>query len=390
MKGREMKLKTGIVGAGFIGPIHIENLRRLNFSEVYAVARSTQEGANSTAEKLSIPKAYGKWQDLVKDKEVDVVHITTPNKLHFPIAKACLENGKHVICEKPLTLDTKEAKELANLAGQKDVANAVSHNMNFYPLVMHAKEMVKNNELGRIFLAHGKYLQDWLSKESDYNWRVEAKYSGKSRVVGDIGSHWIEMVQLILAKKVTSVFADATIFYPKRKKPTVEIPTHSEQELKHGEYEEINVDTEDHATIMFKFEDGVKGVLIASQVCPGRKQRIEWEINGAEKSMSWNGEEPNLLWVGQRNDYNGTLIKDPITLADNAKKYAHYPVGLAEGYPDSWKNLFMEFYTHVLKIKEGKKEEPRFPTFKRGYEIQMIIDSIMESAEKNKWVDIKY
>ena len=384
------KIRAGVIGAGFVGPLHIENLRRIGIAEVVAVAEQTQEKADEVANKLGIPRAYCHWEDLVESPDIDVVHITAPNKLHFPIAKAGIEAGKHVICEKPLTMDTKEAKLLVEMAKEKKVVNATTFNMAFYPLVRQAKEMVQRGEIGKVFLAHGRYLQDWLSRDSDYSWRVEAEFSGRSRVIGDICSHWMHMVQMILGKQITSVFADSTIFFPVRKKPLFDISTASERELKPGEYKEIKVDTEDHVTIMFKFEDNIKGVLIAAQVCPGRKQFIEWEINGSEKSLNWNGEEPNSLWVGHRSASNEVLLKDPNVLYDNVRQYAHYSVGLAEGYPDSWKNLLMSVYKYIQDYNPDNPEVPVFPTFEEGYRIQVLIDSILESIDKNKWVDVRY
>ncbi|MBM3705826.1 MAG: Gfo/Idh/MocA family oxidoreductase [Actinobacteria bacterium] len=384
------KIRAGIVGAGFVGPLHIENLRRIGIAEVKAIAEMNQEKADIMAEKLGVEKAYGDWRKLVADPGIDVVHITAPNKLHFPIAKECIEAGKHVICEKPLTMDTKEAKLLVGMAKAKRVVNATTFNMAFYPMVRHAKEMVSRGEAGRVFLAHGRYLQDWLSKDSDYNWRVEAQFSGKSRVVGDICSHWMHMMQMVLGKRIGSVYADLTTFIPTRKKPLTEIPTHSERELQPGEYEELKVDTEDHATIMFNFEGGIKGVLIAAQVCPGRKQFIEWEINASGKSLGWNGEEPNVLWIGERSSGNTVLIKDPNVLYKGAREYAHYSVGLAEGYPDTWKNLLMAVYKYIQDYNPDKPAEPVFPTFEDGYRIQVLIDAVLESAEKNRWVEVSY
>ena len=382
------KVKAGFVGAGFVGPLHMENLRRLGYVEVAAVAEINQEQADKVASQLGIPRAYGDWRKLIDDSDIDVVHITAPNKMHYQVAKAALKAKKHVICEKPLTLDLNESKELVELAKEQKVINATTFNMAFYPMVRQAKAMVARGELGNIFLVHGRYLQDWLSKDSDYNWRVESKYSGKSRVVGDICSHWMHMAQMVSGKRIISVFADKTIFYPYRKKPTIDIPTHTDLELKEGQYENIKVDTEDHVSIMFNFEDNVKGILIAAQVCPGRKQLIELEINGSEKSLSWNGEEPGLLWTGNRSASNEVTLKDPNTLSGDARKYAHYSVGLAEGYPDTWKNLLMSIYEHVLNFDARPGVIPDYPTFEDGYRIQVLIDSVIESTEKKQWVDI--
>ncbi|MCL4377243.1 MAG: Gfo/Idh/MocA family oxidoreductase [Actinobacteria bacterium] len=384
------KIRVGIVGAGFIGPIHIEAIRRLGYPEITAIAEVNQETANTAASDLKIPKAYGDWHDLVNDPDIDVVHATCSNMLHYPVSKACIEAGKSIICEKPLTMDISEARELVRLAKEKNVINATTFNMSFYPMVREAKEMVARGELGKINLVSGRYLQDWLVKESDYNWRVEAKYQGKTRVISDIGSHWMQMVQMILDKKIISVYGDITTFIPYRKKPMVRLKTAQEIELKAGEYEEIKVDTEDHATIMFKFEGGIKGVLIAAQICPGRKQRIEWEITGVEKSVFWEGEEPNKLWIGYRNRPNEIFMKDPNLMSANTRELSSFSAGLAEGYGDSWKNIISSIYNYI-KIEGNKKNlKPDFPTFEEGYKIMTIIDAIIKSVEENKWIDIDW
>jgi predicted dehydrogenase len=382
------RIKVGFVGAGFIGPVHMENLRRLGFVDIAAVAEINQETANKAAQKLSIPKAYDDWGKLVADPEISVVHISCANILHYPVAKACLEAGKNVVVDKPLTLDTAQAKELAELATEKKLVNAITFNMGFYPMVQEAKEIIAKNELGKIYMVSGRYLQDWLSKDTDYNWRVESKFQGKSRVVADIASHWMNMVQVVLGKKIVSVYGDTTIFIPVRKKPLIEIPTFSEQVLKEGEYEEIKVDTEDHATVLFKFEDGIKGVMIASQVCPGRKNRIEWEVSGSEKSISWNGEEPNQLWIGNRSKPNELRMKDPNLMNENARDYVNYPAGLPEGYGDAWKNIFSKIYNYIRAEGNKKNIKPDFPTFKEGYDMMLIIDAILKSVELGEWVDI--
>ena len=382
------KIRVGFVGAGFVGPIHIENVRRLGFTEVKALAEIDQDTAEKSASNLGIPKAYGKWEDLVADPEIDVVHVTSSNHLHYAISKACLEVNKHVICEKPLTLDTMEAKELVKIAEKTSVINAVTYNLGFYPMVREAKEIVARQELGKINLVYGRYFQDWLSRDTDYNWRVESKYQGKTRAIADIGSHWMQMIQMIINKKIISVYGDSSIFIPIRKKPLIEIPTFSQQKLKPGEYEDIKVDTEDHATVMFRFEDGTKGVMTVCQVCPGRKNRIEWEISGSEKSIAWHGEEPNQLWIGNRNEPNKVLMKDFNLLSPNARSYSFYPGGLTEGYGDSWKAIFSKIYNYIKDDSFKKGIKPDFPTFKEGYEMMLIIDSIIESIMENRWVDI--
>lgn len=384
------KIRVGFVGAGFVGPIHIENVRRLGFTDVVALAEINQEVADRAAINLGIPKAYGNWEDLVANPDIDVVHVTCSNVLHYPISKACIEAGKNVICDKPLTMNTGEAKELVILAKKRNIVNAITFNMGFYPMIQEAREIIARGELGKINLVYGRYVQDWLSKDTDYNWRVESKYQGKSRVAADIGSHWMQMVQMVLGKRITSVYADSTIFIPIRKKPLIEIPTYSEQELKPGEYEELKIDTEDHVTIMFKFEDGIKGVMIAAQVCPGRKNRIEWEIHGTGGSLSWHGEEPNQLWIGYRNKPNEIFVKEANLLSPGAREFTFYPGGLTEGYGDSWRGIFTRIYNYVKNEGHKKNIKPDFPTFEEGYRIMVVIDAVLKSIKENRWVDVKF
>lgn len=386
------KIKVGVVGMGFAGPIHIENLRRLGNVEVVAVAARNLQRVKNKASDMYIPEAYNDWKDLIKDKDIEVIHITTPNNLHFTIARAAIEAGKHVVCEKPLALNADEAGLLVDLADKMKVVNSVTFNLSFYPLVKQAEKIISRKELGKIFMVHGRYLQDWLSKNSDYNWRVEAEIGGKSRVIADIGSHWIHMIQLITGRKIKSVFADSTTFITRRKKPHYDIPTHSEKKLADGEFEYVSVNTEDYASILFNMEDNIKGCLVISQVCPGRKQRIEWEVSGSKRSMAWCGENPNMLWIGQRDGCNKILMKGSNIMDRDVQQYMQYPIGLTEGYPDTLRNIFKKIYEHIEDIKNNnsnKTGDIDYPTFRDGYEVQLIIDSVLESIADKKWVNVK-
>jgi predicted dehydrogenase len=164
-------LRAGVIGAGFIGRWHIENLRRLTGVEVTALSNASQETAEKRAGEMNIPKAYGDWKELAADPDVDVVHICTPNKFHFEMAEAAFNEGKHVMCEKPLALEIGEARALVQLAGEKKLANGVQFNVRFYPLIHQAREMIRRGDLGAVLTISGAYLQDLLVKDTDYNWR---------------------------------------------------------------------------------------------------------------------------------------------------------------------------------------------------------------------------
>jgi predicted dehydrogenase len=353
------------------------------------MAGRNQGAARSRAEELSIPVAYGDYHELINDPEIDVVHILTPNSSHYPMAKACIDAGKHVICEKPLAMNTQESAELVDLARQKDVINCVCHNKRYYPMVKQARAMVKAGEIGDIRLVHGHYLQDWLFFETDYNWRVEADIGGKSRAVADIGTHWLDMVQHITGQKVVSVLADLTTFVPVRKKPIRPVETFAEQALRPEDYEDVHIDTEDHGTVLVRFSGGAKGVLIACQVCAGRKNWLHFEINGSKRSLEWNAEQPNHLWIGARGEVNSEFIKNPAIMAADAAKVTVTPAGLGEGYHDTFKSLFSDVYDWV-RHGGSMSEEVDFPTFLTGHQELLIVDAVLKSHETGKWVDVEY
>ncbi|MEA3326714.1 MAG: Gfo/Idh/MocA family oxidoreductase [Chloroflexota bacterium] len=382
------KFKVGVIGIGFIGPAHIEGIRRQGF-EVVAIAEATQELAEKAAERLLVPKAYGDWKDLIADPEIDVVHIASPNFLHFTHAKAALEAGKHVICEKPLAMTAEESGELVRLAESKDLVNAVNFNIRFYPLVYDAKARIKAGELGdQIYIIQGSYLQDWLLLDTDWNWRLEPELGGELRAVADIGSHWMDLVTFITGTRIISVFADFQTFLPIRRKPKKKIDTFGGKIEIDMEYEEKPIYTEDYASILFKFENGARGVMTVSQVSSGRKNRLFFEINGSDSSLIWDSEIPNQMTVGHRFEPNQLIIKDPSLMKDAAQWTASYPGGHAEGFPDTFKQLQRAVYRYI--VKGDYKAEKDFPTFRDGHNNILVDEAILKSAKENRWVDVEY
>ena len=380
--------KVGVIGVGFIGPAHIESLRRHGL-EVKGIADITQELANKAAAELFIPNAYGNWEDLISDPEIDVVHIASPNYLHYEHAKAALKAGKHVICEKPLTMNSKQSSELVELAKAKGLANAVNFNLRFYPLVQEAHELVKSGRLGdRIYIIQGSYLQDWLLFDTDWNWRLEPELGGDLRAVGDIGSHWIDVTTFITGLKIESVLADFATFLPVRKKPRKKIDTFSGKMQIDTELEKREILTEDYASILIKFENNAHGVLSVSQVSSGRKNRLFFEINGSKSSLFWDSEIPNQLTIGNRTAPNEILLKDPALMSEGARWSASYPGGHAEGFPDTFKQLQKAFYGY---LSDGKsKTEPNFPTFEDGHNTIVVEEAILKSAQIKQWVKVEY
>jgi predicted dehydrogenase len=382
------KIKAAIIGTGFIGPAHIEALSRIGGVDIIAVTSGDDPGARSIAEKYSIPKVYETWQEVVNDKEVEVIHNCTPNYLHYEINKSAILAGKHIISEKPLTISSDESSELVSLAEKNNVLTAVNYNYRFYPLIQHARSMVKKNDLGKIYYVHGNYLQDWLYYDTDYNWRLESKLSGSSRAMADIGTHWCDLIQFLIDKKIIRVFADLVTIHKKRKKPLHQVETFKGKEETPPAADEVDIDTEDIGSVLLEFEDNTKGVFTVSQVSAGRKNHFWFEIDGSKKSLSWNQEEPNSLWIGSREKANEVLIKDPSLLSEEARKYAHYPGGHPEGYPDGPKNLFINFYNYLRSGKTPSLIDVDFPTFIDGDRENRVVEAVLKSNNTRSWVDV--
>jgi predicted dehydrogenase len=379
------KIKVAVVGTGFIGPAHIEALRRNPNIEVTTLCEVSEELAKEKAALLGIKKA-ALFEDMLKDEEIKVVHICTPNFLHFSQSKAVLEAGKHVVCEKPLATKLEEAEELVALAGKTGLVNAVHFNLRYYPMVRQMKTMRESGELGEIYSILGSYLQDWLFLQTDYNWRLEPDKSGDSRAIADIGSHLLDLTEYVTGLKVTEVMADFSTVHKTRLKPLKAIETYSEKTLDESDYEEVPINTEDHATVMLRFDNGNKGSVTVSQVNAGRKNRLNIEIAGSKANFEWCSEKPNELWIGKRETANQQLMKDPSLFSQEASKLIGFPGGHNEGFPDTSKQMFKEIYAAV---EEGKQpEKPSFPTFADGHRELLICERIIESHKKQCWVKI--
>lgn len=381
------RIRAGIIGSGMMGPIHTEALRRLGYVDVVALAEANPELAKAKAAALHIPKGYGDFRDLIKDPEVEVIHNCTPNAVHFEVSKAIIAAGKHVISEKPLAKNAKESAELVELASKSGVVNAIHFNYRNYPLVQQMRAMVAAGELGRLFLLHGSYLQDWLLLETDYNWRVDAAAGGDSRAVADIGSHWFDTVQFITGDPVVEVLGDLFTVHKTRKKPKQAMETYAGKMLSAADYAEVPVSTEDGGNILFKTKSGASGSVVVSQVSAGRKNRLYLELDYAKGALEWDQEEPNTLWVGRRERANESLIKDGSLMRPEVRPFAHYPGGHPEGYSEGPYNLFANVYGFIAA---GAKGTPTFSTFEDGHNEIAICEAILQSSRSRAWVKVAY
>lgn len=381
-------IQVAIVGSGFIGPAHIEALRRLGFVEVVALCDASLEHAQEKARQLNIPYAYGDVEALLAHPGIQVVHNCTPNFLHAQVNRQILKAGKHVFSEKPLCLTSKEARELEQLAREAGVVHGVSFVYRQFAMVQQAASMMRDGSAGRLFSAYGGYHQDWMLQETDFNWRVDAQQGGVSRAMADIGSHWCDTVQFVTGRRIVEVMADLAIVWPTRKASVADNSTFSER-LPDADYQDIPVTTEDAGSVLFRFDDGSKGCFSVSQVSAGRKNRLHFDINASVSSLSWDQEMPQQLWIGQRHRANQILGDDPSLLNRDVAGQAHFPGGHSEGWPDAFKNMMLNFYQAVLAGKMPTASERRFASFSEGANVMYIIDAIVKSHQQRRWISVE-
>ncbi|MDF2927117.1 MAG: afr 3 [Paenibacillaceae bacterium] len=383
-------MKACIIGTGFVGNAHIEAMRRLGFIEIAALVESNGQAAREKANAMGIPLAYGDYREMLLNPEIQVVHNCTPNHLHYQINKDIILAGKHVLSEKPLAVTSSQSAELLDLARKHGVVHGVNFNYRQYAIMEQLAFMIKSGEMGDIRLIHGDYLQDWLSRETDYNWRMSPEIGGRSRAVADIGSHWCDIVQYVTGKKIVQVCADLATVIPVRKKAKGHADMYPHGSMDTSNYEDVPVHTEDYASVLLRFDDGAKGVFTVSQVSHGRKNRLAFELDGRKKSAYWNQEEPDRLWVGHRDRANEILLSDPSLLSEKARQSSHYPGGHVEGWPDGLKNMMIHYYNYILANKNPVTDAPDFATFEDGHHSMCIIEAILASHEQERWVTVNY
>jgi len=374
-------VRAGVVGAGFIGPVHAEALRRIGV-EVVGFSAASAERAEARRDVMGSGMVYATFEDLIADPAINLVHITSPNHLHFEQTKAALLAGKNVVCEKPLAMNTVESAELVSLAKQTGLVAAVNFNIRYYPLAHEARARVRSGELGNLIAIHGSYLQDWLLYPTDWNWRLEKRFSGPMRAISDIGSHWLDLVTFITGLRIESVMADFKTVHPTRKKPTGPIATYASADPNASVDEPI--DTEDYASVLLRFEGGTRGVVTASQISAGRKNQLSFEIDGTQESLAWNSTVPNELWIGHRNKPNEVLIKDPSLLSEGARQISSYPGGHNEGFADTFKQLYRDV-EEAIRNPGGK---PKYPTFEDGHYELAVGEAIYRSSTTDRWVRV--
>ncbi|MBI5876617.1 MAG: Gfo/Idh/MocA family oxidoreductase [Chloroflexi bacterium] len=381
-----MTIKVGVIGAGFIGPAHVEAVRRMGDVEVIALAASNDAHAQARAKALHIPRAYGSWRDLVADKDVQVVHNTAPNVLHFEINKAIIAERKHLLAEKPLGISAHETRTMLRAVRAARLVHGVCFNYRMYPMTQEMRARIAAGAAGSPRLIHGRYMQDWLMYDADYNWRVDAARNGPSQAIGDIGSHWCDLAQFVTGLRITAVCADLHAFVTARKRPVGEVETFAGSST--GETEWMAVTGEDYGALLLEFENGARGTCLISQISGGHKNDLVVEVNGAAASLRWAQEDPENLWIGMRDTPSAILPKQPNMLTAVARSFAGYPGGHVEGYPDGFKNLIARFYSFIRDGRDPAHDPTDFPTFDDGHRAALVVDAILQSAKTRAWVSV--
>ena len=374
------RIGMGIVGAGFVGPHHVDAVRRLGFVDIVAVAGTSEASARQKAETLGARRAYGSYQALIEDPDVHVVHNATPNYLHAAVTSAALARGKHVVSDKPLAMTAAEAKQLVEEATRAGVVAAVTFNYRGNPLVQHARHAIARGDIGTPRFIHGYYLQDWLLKDTDYSWRLDPEKGGASSALGDIGSHWCDLAQHLTGLRITEVLGEVTTCLPTRRKPRVAQEAFAVEGA--AEADVVAITVEDLASVLVRFDNGARGAFSAGQVCAGHKNDLVVEICGSTSSVRWRQEQQNELWWGHRDRANELLHKDPSLIDEDARRYARLPGGHQEAWADAFSNVMRDIYEVIAAGPPYRDLPAAVATFADGYRANAIVEAILESARR--------
>jgi predicted dehydrogenase len=375
-------LRVAIAGAGFIGTVHANAARRAG-ATIVGVAASTPPRAAQAARRLGAAAAFDSAEDLVEADGVDVVHLCTPNHLHLPLAQRALAAGKHVICEKPLALDLDGARTLAAAAGGSPQQALVPFVYRYYPTVREARHRVAAGLPGAVSVIHGTYLQDWLLRAEDDNWRVDAALGGASRAFADIGSHWCDLAEFVTGHRLTRLSARTTTTVPDRRHTGGHAAFARTDGAPQRDGGLRPVTTEDAAIVQFETDGGALGAVVVSQVAAGRKNRLWLEVDGAREALAFDQEAPEELWCG-RQDAATLVRRDPAALSPAAARLAVLPAGHPQGYQDCFDLFVSDAYAAV----RGAAPPDGLPRFADGLRAAQITDAVLASARQERWVDV--
>ena len=382
---KRTEISAGVVGVGFIGVAHVEALRRLGIN-VVGVVGSSPERAKAKADAADLPAVYESVAAMAADPTIDVIHVASPNYAHADQVRICLDAGKHVVCEKPLALDSADTADLVSRAAASGLVNAVCFNIRFYPNCHQARALVASGSIGEPRFVTGSYLQDWLLLDTDWNWRLVPSEAGGLRAVADIGSHWLDLARFISGTDITEVMADLHTLVRVRRHPAGPVETFATT-TEGEELVEEEMSSDDAAGILLRFANGARGMVAVSQVSAGRKNSVSIEVDGSDSALSWFSENPDQLWIGHRGRANEILQRDPSLAAPEAARVIAYPGGHVEGYPDTFRALFAEVYADVAR--GGPSPDPTYPTFADGHDALLVTEAVARSSREQRWVPVE-
>jgi predicted dehydrogenase len=371
------KLRAGIVGGGrgaFIGAVHRIAATMDNEAEILAGALSSDpEKAEASARDWYLKRSYGSFGGMAEKESqrpdgIDFVIIATPNHMHYPVIRAFAEKGIHIVCDKPLAFDLKEAEGIERLVQKKKIVFALTHNYTGYPLVRQAREMVRNGKIGEVRKFIVEYLQDWLLQpiekagQKQATWRTDPKKAGASCCIGDIGTHGENLLEYITGLKIKSLCADLTTFVKGRK-------------------------LEDDANILMRMANGAKGTLTCSQIASGEENGLSIRIYGTKASIEWQQMEPNYLYVKYPDKPVEVLRPGKPYLSDYALASSRIPAGHPEAFLEAFANIYRGAIADIRRAKDKKRLEQKYPTAEDGVRGMRFIKRCVESSKKGGcWV----
>ena len=374
------RLRAGIVGGGkgsFIGAVHRVAAELDGQAQVIAGAMSTDpQRAQNSADAWFLQRSYSSFEEMAEEESkrpdgIDFVIVATPNHMHFPVAKAFLEHGIHVVSDKPMSFSLAQAKEEVALVEDKNLIFALTHNYTGYPLVRHARQLVRNGEIGEIRKVLVEYVQDWLidAQETGGNkqaeWRTDPNRSGIAGCVGDIGTHAANLLEFITDLKITSLNADLTTFVKGRQ-------------------------LDDDANMLLHLENGAKGLLTCSQIAAGEENNLTIRIYGTKAGLEWHQMEPNTLLFKQAGKPVQVLRTGLPYLGDEAKAATRTPAGHPEGFFEAFANIYKMTIADIRRVETGEKTVGGYPTVYDGLRGMLFITKAVESSQKGSvWVDMQ-
>ncbi|MBB2976617.1 putative dehydrogenase [Microbacterium endophyticum] len=353
------RIGAGFIGGGFMAAVHSRAARAAG-ARLVAVASSSVERSREAAARLGIENGVDSAEGIAASPEISVVHVCTPNAQHVADTMTALGHRKHVICEKPLATTVPDAIAVANAASAAGVVGAVPFIYRYHPTVRHARALISAGEIGTVLTVDASYLQDWLLGSGETNWRVDAASGGQSRAFADIGSHLCDLIEFVTGSRIESLSARTRTVYDERGGQPVA--------------------NEDIAAVIVELDSGALGTLLISQMAPGRKNALVFEIHGSQQSIRFAQERPEELWVGTR-DSSRTLLRSPDALGD--RELSLVPAGHPMGYQDAFNAFVSDAYAAIA----GESPDG-LPTFEDGVRAAHITAAVLDSARSGEWVTV--